>query len=755
MKQRNTWKMRLSVLLMVVMMLNMTITAFAEWREEDGGWRYYNQDGNMVKNKEKKIRGQWFSFDEDGFMRTGWLEHLGGGKSFYTVPPTNNIAENQWVLIDGDWYYFKGIIEGADGIEGGAVKAKPGSAQPKWKKIQGKYYCFNEEGKMYSKQFLDIDGRRHYAFEDGSLADRGWLLLGEKEDGSVAECWHTTDDCNCSWYHFKALTVEGDKLDGGVHKAEEGKIREQEIQGVTYAFDSNGRMFSREWNGKHYFQRNGDQAVNKYLLIGDTWYSFNGQGNGEVYTASGSDAAPCPAVSSITPVENNVSVMVGEKAEVSFKVNLASSTNAVKKELTKDHDFWITCTNGRTSNAAIADGNTYKMTYEAGKKADTERVYLWIDGVRSDPLNINVTLAKTEDGNDEVKPSEVGSVVDNILAGFDSNTVANADAEGAAASLKTAYSNDDVKNAMQTKLLDEAMKADNNNSLQALENKFVEDKKITLAAPAVSGEAEETMGDSEVSITGAALNASEGQTVQLEVNVPEEHPEIEGSYRNTIALDFTLNAYDVDGNLQSLEDLEIPVVISIKVPAGFTKSDKIFNLHDGEQLEVKFNIKNGKVYFVTDRFSTYVFAITDKPASNPSSGGGKNNVNSEIESAMKAGSQSGNWIQDATGWWFSMKDGSYPVNTWMYLDYNRVYKWYHFDMSGYIRTGWFTDNDGHIYYLNPISDGTKGAMLTGWQYIDGYWYYFNPTSDGTQGALLVNTTTPDGYVVNEKGQWVQ
>lgn len=30
MKQRNTWKMRLSVLLMVVMMLNMTITAFAE-----------------------------------------------------------------------------------------------------------------------------------------------------------------------------------------------------------------------------------------------------------------------------------------------------------------------------------------------------------------------------------------------------------------------------------------------------------------------------------------------------------------------------------------------------------------------------------------------------------------------------------------------------------------------------------------------------------------------------------------------------
>ena len=50
--------------------------------------------------------------------------------------------------------------------------------------------------------------------------------------------------------------------------------------------------------------------------------------------------------------------------------------------------------------------------------------------------------------------------------------------------------------------------------------------------------------------------------------------------------------------------------------------------------------------------------------------------------------------------------------------------------------GWYTDNDGNIYYLNPISDGTQGQMLTGWQYIDGVWYYFNPESDGTRGKLL-------------------
>ena len=33
-------------------------------------------------------------------------------------------------------------------------------------------------------------------------------------------------------------------------------------------------------------------------------------------------------------------------------------------------------------------------------------------------------------------------------------------------------------------------------------------------------------------------------------------------------------------------------------------------------------------------------------------------------------------------------------------------------------TGWFTDTDGNEYYLWPESDGTKGHMTVGWQWID-------------------------------------
>lgn len=58
------------------------------------------------------------------------------------------------------------------------------------------------------------------------------------------------------------------------------------------------------------------------------------------------------------------------------------------------------------------------------------------------------------------------------------------------------------------------------------------------------------------------------------------------------------------------------------------------------------------------------------------------------------------------------------------------------------------------------SDGSQGAMCTGWHWIDSdgdgiaECYFLNPVSEGTKGRLFQNSVTPDGYEVNEKGQWV-
>ena len=68
------------------------------------------------------------------------------------------------------------------------------------------------------------------------------------------------------------------------------------------------------------------------------------------------------------------------------------------------------------------------------------------------------------------------------------------------------------------------------------------------------------------------------------------------------------------------------------------------------------------------------------------------------------------------------------------------------------------DADGRWYYLNPVSNGELGTMMTGWQWIANeegteFCYYFFPQPGGPMGAMAVQATTPDGFEVNEQGRW--
>ena len=122
----------------------------------------------------------------------------------------------------------------------------------------------------------------------------------------------------------------------------------------------------------------------------------------------------------------------------------------------------------------------------------------------------------------------------------------------------------------------------------------------------------------------------------------------------------------------------------------------------------------------------------------------------------------GNWrIDDFGNWSFSDKFGNTYADSWrtLYNGYSNrnlgqlPYGWFLFDERGYMRTGWVTEKDGKIYYLNAESDNTKGMMVTGWKQIDGKWYYFSEKWDESRGQLLRATVTPDGYTVDENGVW--
>lgn len=121
----------------------------------------------------------------------------------------------------------------------------------------------------------------------------------------------------------------------------------------------------------------------------------------------------------------------------------------------------------------------------------------------------------------------------------------------------------------------------------------------------------------------------------------------------------------------------------------------------------------------------------------------------------------GTWTENEQHKWMFRDDTRTYASEWaaIYNPYadktkgQQEYDWFRFDESGYMVTGWYTDVDGNRYYLNPVSDGTQGRMLTGWYWIDGMCYYFNPVSDGTRGAMKRNCEI-DGYQLNADGIWV-
>ena len=45
-------------------------------------------------------------------------------------------------------------------------------------------------------------------------------------------------------------------------------------------------------------------------------------------------------------------------------------------------------------------------------------------------------------------------------------------------------------------------------------------------------------------------------------------------------------------------------------------------------------------------------------------------------------------------------------------------------------------------------------METGWVQVNGVWYYLNPVSDGTRGAMAANTWIGN-YYVGANGAWDQ
>ena len=215
--------------------LGASMTSYAAgWEKDDAGiWHYYDKDDELVTDEWKKDGGKWFYLDEEGDMLTNsWVDDE------YYVGEDGAMLVNSWMYTyldedvddpdeDGEkWFYF------------GSKGKKTTSST---KKINGKHYFFDEDGKMQDGWYDNGDGDIYYLGDEnnGSRAS-GWLWLErpDEEDNLSIGCNDDCDDCDEEgWYYFGS--------NGKMYKDEAKK----KINGKYYYFNEHGQMLYEWING--------------------------------------------------------------------------------------------------------------------------------------------------------------------------------------------------------------------------------------------------------------------------------------------------------------------------------------------------------------------------------------------------------------------------------------------------------------------------------------------------------------------------
>ena len=237
----------------------------AEIDDPDGdgeGWFRFDSKGKKVTDTKKTINGKVYYFDGDGVMQYGWYEDE-DGDIYYLGDEDDGARKSGWLWLekpdednddvslcpDGDdckdcdeegWYYFN---------KDGKVYR-----DAKQKKIEGKYYYFNQHGQMLYNWIIasdnDSDGKVNTNYKDnedngakmGAISDmeyafnvdKGWRVNGWLQvDGSYNMERENDED----WYFFDDGEADFAKKDD---KTNVGKILKKDEYSIDVDADGNG-----------------------------------------------------------------------------------------------------------------------------------------------------------------------------------------------------------------------------------------------------------------------------------------------------------------------------------------------------------------------------------------------------------------------------------------------------------------------------------------------------------------------------------
>lgn len=241
---------------------------------------YYERNGRMQYGQ-RNIKGHWYLFDQNGFMKTGF-QWISSQKKTAYYDKQNGHRLQGMQKIDGNMYHFDENT--------GAMT----TSQVAYDKGTKKLYLFDNHGHVeyaangYSidkttgalayKGVVELNGN-HYYFDNNDQIHVGFLKVGRNTqyfDQTTAKRATGQKNVNGSWYLFDG---NGNMKYGFQWISNQKK---------TVYYDLNGQMQYR-WqvigHDQYYFDASSGARYAGRRKIGNRWYSFNGNGTLKCFTA--------------------------------------------------------------------------------------------------------------------------------------------------------------------------------------------------------------------------------------------------------------------------------------------------------------------------------------------------------------------------------------------------------------------------------------------------------------------------------------
>ena len=286
-----------------------------KWVYEDSSgstWYYAGADGALIKGW-KLIGGKWYYFYGAQKMDKDWMPAMATGMSFVWDEGTGDYIS---IFDNGKFYGFKPsgeMIVGWGQLGKTADSAwvygnKDGSCDIKcWKKIDGKWYYFDDTGWMYSNgpmMTYDVNDRNFYLFnKSGALVQNGWYRPSWKqEDGTIhwgpwyygdangvlkkgwvkdGGKWYYLDDDNYEMYENRLALMSDGKV-YGFKATGEMAVGWWQYEDDWYYFSTSGAMVEKQWvqtGAKWYYLKDGGvMAKSETLTIDGKEYTFGADG---------------------------------------------------------------------------------------------------------------------------------------------------------------------------------------------------------------------------------------------------------------------------------------------------------------------------------------------------------------------------------------------------------------------------------------------------------------------------------------------